>query len=75
MSVLDETIARIETDVGIDGWGESAARGSNFVATFARGLLAGPDELAPQLIGCDPTMGGRITRPTVLESERSPCST
>ena len=75
MSVLDETIARIETDVGIDGWGEGVAWGSNFVAAFARGVLAGPDELVPQLIGRDPTTGGRTTHATVLELERSSCST
>ena len=47
MSVFDETIVRIETDVGIDGWGDSVPWGSNFVAAFARGVRAGVDELAP----------------------------
>ena len=40
MSVFDETIVRIETDVGIDGWGDSVPWGSNFVAAFARGVRA-----------------------------------
>ena len=56
MSVFDETIVPIETDVGIDGWGDSVPWGSNFVAAFARGVRAGVDELAPQLIGRDPRM-------------------
>ena len=56
MSVFDETIVRIETDAGIDGWGDSVPWGSNFVAAFARGVRAGLDELAPQLVGRDPRM-------------------
>ena len=60
MSVFDETIVRIETDAGIDGWGDSVPWGSNFVAAFARGVRAGLDELAPQLIGRDPRMVAAI---------------
>lgn len=56
MSVFDETIVAIETDTGLVGWGESVPWGSNFVAAFARGVRAGIDELAPQLIGLDPRM-------------------
>ena len=60
MSVFDETIVRIETDAGIDGWGDSVPWGSNFVAAFARGVRAGLDELAPQLMGRDPRMVSAI---------------
>jgi len=60
MSVFDETIVRIETDAGIEGWGDSVPWGANFVAAFARGVRAGVDELAPQLIGRDPRMVGAI---------------
>ena len=60
MSVFDETLVRIETDAGIDGWGDSVPWGSNFVAAFARGVRAGLDELAPLLIGRDPRMVGAI---------------
>ena len=56
MSVFDETIVRVETDAGIEGWGDSVPWGSNFVAAFARGVRAGIDELAPQLLGRDPRM-------------------
>lgn len=56
MSVFDETLVRIETDSGIEGWGDSVPWGSNFVAAFARGVRAGLDELAPKLIGKDPRM-------------------
>ena len=60
MSVFDETIVRVETDAGIEGWGDSVPWGSNFVAAFARGVRAGLDELAPQLIGRDPRMVSAI---------------
>ena len=60
MSVFDETIVRIETDAGIDGWGDSVPWGSNFVAAFARGVRAGLDELGPLLIGRDPRMVAAI---------------
>jgi len=60
MTVFDESIVRIETDVGIEGWGDSVPWGSNFVAAFAKGARAGIEELAPQLIGCDPRMIGQI---------------
>ena len=51
MSVFDVTLARIETDAGIDGWGDSVPWGSNFVAAFAGGVRAGLDDLARKLIG------------------------
>lgn len=60
MSQFDETLVRIETDTGIEGWGDSVPWGSNFVAAFARGVRAGLDELAPRLIGRDPRMVGAI---------------
>ena len=60
MSTFDETIVRIETDDGTVGWGESVPWGSNFVAAFALGERAGLAELAPQLIGHDPRMVGKI---------------
>ena len=60
MSCFDETIVAIDTDKGLTGWGESVPWGANFVAAFAKGVRAGLDELAPQLIGCDPRMLGDI---------------
>ncbi len=60
VSVFDETLVRIETDTGIEGWGESVPWGANFVAAFARGVRAGIEELAPHLLGQDPRMVGKI---------------
>jgi len=57
---FDVTMVRIETDAGVEGWGDSVPWGSNFVAAFSRGVRAGVDELAPQLIGRDPRMVGAI---------------
>lgn len=56
MSVFDVTLARIETDAGIEGWGDSVPWGANFVAAYAKGVRSGLDELAPHLIGRDPRM-------------------
>ncbi len=53
-SSFDETLVRIETDTGHEGWGDSVPWGSNYVAAFAKGVRAGLDELAPKLIGYDP---------------------
>ena len=61
METFDETIVRIETDTGIEGWGDSVPWGSNFVAAFAKGARAGIEELAPHLIGRDPRNIGAAT--------------
>lgn len=60
MSIFDVTMVRIETDAGIEGWGDSVPWGANFVAAFAKGVRAGLDELAPKLIGRDPRMVAAI---------------
>ena len=60
MSNFDITYVRIETDAGVEGWGDSVPWGANFVAAYARGVRSGLDELAPHLIGRDPRMTGAI---------------
>jgi L-alanine-DL-glutamate epimerase-like enolase superfamily enzyme len=60
MSEFDVTLVRIETDTGIEGWGDSVPWGANFVAAWPRGVRAGIEELAPQLIGRDPRHVGAI---------------
>ena len=62
MSVFDITYVRIETNTGIEGWGDSVPWGSNFVAAYARGVRSGLDELAPHLVGRDPRMVGAINQ-------------
>ncbi|MGD1803975.1 mandelate racemase/muconate lactonizing enzyme family protein [Dapis sp. BLCC M126] len=51
---LDSTIVAIDTDEGIRGWGEGCPWGSTYLPAFPRGIRAGIEELAPQLIGLDP---------------------
>ena len=53
-------IVRIETDAGIEGWGESTPFGSTYIAAHARGTRAGIEEIAPHLLGRDPRQVDRI---------------
>jgi cis-L-3-hydroxyproline dehydratase len=57
---FDATVLRIETDAGLEGWGESTPFGSSYIAAHARGVRAGIAELAPALIGLDPRRVDRI---------------
>ncbi len=52
---LDNTIVRIDTDAGIVGWGETCPFGPNYLEAFALGARAGIGELAPSLLGQDPS--------------------
>ena len=56
----DATIARIETECGLEGWGESTPFGATYIASHAQGTRAGIDLLAPALIGMDPRHHDRI---------------
>jgi len=51
---FDSTIIAMDTDEGIRGWGEGCPWGSTYLPAFPRGIRAGIEELAPQLIGLDP---------------------
>ena len=57
---FDATIVRLQTDAGIDGWGESTPFGPNYIAAHARGVRAGIEEIAPHLLGRDPRRVDRI---------------
>ncbi|PHQ37482.1 mandelate racemase [Halorubrum persicum] len=52
---FDSTIVQLETDVGFVGWGEVATLGSAYLPAYARGVRAGVEELAPTVLGADPT--------------------
>ena len=60
VAVFDSTIVRVETDAGIVGHGESCPLGPAYLASYAGGVRAGLAELAPQLIGADPTELGAL---------------
>jgi len=55
VSVFDSTIVEVETDSGITGYGEACPLGPAYLPAYAGGVRAGLLELAPHLIGQDPT--------------------
>ena len=62
VEVFDSTVVGIETDAGIAGHGEVCPLGPFYLPSYARGVRAGLEELAPQLIGEDPTQLDRLNR-------------
>jgi cis-L-3-hydroxyproline dehydratase len=58
----DSTIVRIETDQGLDGYGEVCPLGPAYLPAYAAGVRAGIAELGPHLIGLDPTQVGIVSR-------------
>src|ERR1700690_2264299 len=60
VSVFDSTVVAVDTDAGIAGWGEICPLGPAYLPAYARGARAGIAELAPQLIGADPTALGEL---------------
>lgn len=57
---FEASIVRIETDTGLEGWGESTPFGATYIAAHARGARAGIAEIAPHLLGRDPRQVDRI---------------
>lgn len=49
------TVVRIQTDEGVDGWGEACPLGGTYLPAFPEGIRAALREMAPHLIGQDPT--------------------
>lgn len=62
VSVFDSTVVAIETDSGVTGWGEVCPLGPFYLPAYAAGARAGIAELAPHLIGEDPTHLGKLNR-------------
>ena len=62
VDVFDSTVVRIETDAGITGHGEVCPLGPFYLPSYATGARAGIQELAPHLIGADPTQLGVLNR-------------
>jgi L-alanine-DL-glutamate epimerase-like enolase superfamily enzyme len=60
VETFDSTIVELLTDEGLCGYGENTPLGSAYLPAFALGTRAGIAELAPHLIGQDPTAVGRI---------------
>ena len=55
VEVFDSTIVEVETDTGMVGFGEVCPLGPFYLPAYAEGVRAGIRELAPHLLGCDPT--------------------
>jgi cis-L-3-hydroxyproline dehydratase len=55
VEVFDSTVVRVDTDEGVTGYGEVCPLGSAYLPAYAAGARAGIAELAPHLIGQDPT--------------------
>jgi L-alanine-DL-glutamate epimerase-like enolase superfamily enzyme len=55
MEVFDSTVVAVETDAGITGYAECCPLGSAYLPSYAKGVRAGIAEIAPKLIGLDPT--------------------
>lgn len=58
--VFDSTIVELITDEGVSGWGEACPLGSAYLPAYAAGVRAGLAELAPHLLGQDPTAIGPL---------------
>ena len=55
VDVFDSTIVEVETDAGLVGYGEVCPLGPFYLPAYADGVRAGIKELAPHLLGFDPT--------------------
>jgi L-alanine-DL-glutamate epimerase-like enolase superfamily enzyme len=55
VEVFDSTVVAIATDEGIAGYGEVCPLGPAYLPAYAAGVRAGIAEIAPHLIGCNPT--------------------
>jgi L-alanine-DL-glutamate epimerase-like enolase superfamily enzyme len=62
VSVFDSTVIAIDTSAGITGYGEICPLGPAYLPAYAAGARTGIAELAPHLIGMDPTALGPINR-------------
>ena len=58
VQVFDSTVVAVHTDAGVTGYGEVCPLGPAYLPAYARGARTGIAELAPQLIGSDPTALG-----------------
>lgn len=55
VDVFDSTVVEIETNEGLTGYGEICPLGPFYLPAFGAGARAGIGELAPHLLGQDPT--------------------
>ncbi len=54
VEVFDSTAVALETDAGLEGYGEVCPLGPFYLPAFGKGARAGIEELAPHILGHDP---------------------
>jgi L-alanine-DL-glutamate epimerase-like enolase superfamily enzyme len=62
VEVFDSTIVAVETDEDVTGYGEVCPLGAAYLPAFPGGARAGIAELAPALLGVDPTEPASVSR-------------
>jgi L-alanine-DL-glutamate epimerase-like enolase superfamily enzyme len=62
VSVFDSTVVGVTTDEGVTGYGEVCPLGPAYLPAYATGARTGISELAPHLIGFDPTQLGVVNQ-------------
>lgn len=55
VEVFDSTVVAVHTDAGVTGYGEICPLGPAYLPAYAQGARTGIAEIAPHLIGLDPT--------------------
>ena len=55
VATFDSTVVGVHTNAGVTGWGEVCPLGPVYLPAYANGARTGIAELAPRLIGHDPT--------------------
>ncbi|MFC4272670.1 mandelate racemase [Sneathiella chungangensis] len=60
VEVFDSTVVAVETDEGLTGYAECCPLGSAYLPSYAKGVRAGLEELAPHLIGKNPLALNKI---------------
>jgi L-alanine-DL-glutamate epimerase-like enolase superfamily enzyme len=62
VEVFDSTVVELLTDEGVKGYGEVCPLGPAYLPAYAAGARTGIIELAPHLIGLDPTQPALVNR-------------
>lgn len=62
VEIFDSTVVRLRTDSGLEGFGEVCPLGPAYLPSYATGARAGILELAPALLGQDPTQIAVVNR-------------
>ena len=62
VETFDSTVVEIVTDTGLCGYGEICPLGPFYLPAYGKGARTGIAELAPHLLGLDPTRLGPVNR-------------